>query len=188
MQTPLEVEFRNFESSPALEEEIRQRAEKLEQFARTIISCRVVVERPHNRRQTGDTFQAMIDISVPGKEIAVSRDPGRADVHEDPFVAVRDAFDVAERRLQDYERVRRRDVKSHDPPRRGQIVELHTNGGFGRIESSEGREVYFHRNAVSGAEFEKLDIGNEVFFDEEPGEEGPQATFVKVTGPYHIAG
>lgn len=35
--------------------------------------------------------------------------------HEDPFVALRDAFRAARRRLEDYER-KRRDVKRHSEP------------------------------------------------------------------------
>ncbi len=49
---------------------------------------------------------------------------------------------------------------------------------FRNFESSPALEEEIRQRA------EKLDIGNEVFFDEEPGEEGPQATFVKEPLPY----
>jgi hypothetical protein len=36
-------------------------------------------------------------------------------LHEDPYVAVRDAFPAVQRQLEDYERERRGDVKRHAP-------------------------------------------------------------------------
>jgi ribosomal subunit interface protein len=183
MQVPLEVKFHNVDHSPAVEDAIRKRVDKLERFVDDIISCRAVVELPHKRRHKGDIYHVFVDVEVPGSEIVVSRNPGRLGAHVDPFVAVNDAFDAAERQLQDYARVRRRETKVHVEPPRGRIVELHRERGFGRIEAVEGsREIYFHRNSVVGG-FDDLEVGFEVAFGEEAGDEGPQATFVRVIGP-----
>jgi len=38
---------------------------------------------------------------------------------------------------------------------------------YGRIESADGRLIYFHRRSVVGADFDRLEIGAEVRFDEE---------------------
>jgi cold shock CspA family protein len=59
---------------------------------------------------------------------------------------------------------------------------------FGRIRSADGRYVYFHRNSVINADFESLQEGDEVRFDEEAGDEGPQASTVRVIGRHHIVG
>jgi cold shock CspA family protein len=47
-------------------------------------------------------------------------------------------------------------------------------------------EIYFHRNSVLDADFDKLKIGTEVRFVEEAGDKGPQASTVKVVGKHHI--
>lgn len=189
MQTPLEIEFHNVDRSPAVEAEIRRRVEKLDRIADGIVACRAVVDLPHRRRSTGDIYHVLLTIEVPGSEIVVSRDPGPLEQHTDPFLAVRHAFDAAERQLRGYRSMRRREIKRHDEPLRGRVVEVNAGDGFGRIESAlDGREIYFHRNSVSGAAFEELEVGVEVFFDEEAGDKGPQATYVKVLGPGHVAG
>jgi ribosome-associated translation inhibitor RaiA len=53
-----------------------------------------------------------IDIGVAGGEIVVNRDHA-----EDVYVALRDAFDAANRKLEDYARKLRGDVKKHESRR-----------------------------------------------------------------------
>jgi len=48
------------------------------------------------------------------------------------------------------------------------------------------RLIYFHRRSVVGADFDRLEIGAEVRFDEEAGDRGPQASTVHVVGKHHI--
>jgi ribosome-associated translation inhibitor RaiA len=88
-------------SSPSLEDQIRHRADELEQFFGKIISCRVLVEAPHQQHHQGNLFHIRIDLAVPGHEIFVTRNPSEHHAHEDAHVAVRDAFNAARRQLQD---------------------------------------------------------------------------------------
>lgn len=104
MQVPLQITFRHMAPSPALEARIRERAEELEQFFDRITSCRVVVEPGQRRHQQGNLYEVHIDLTVPGREIAVGRDSGANHAHEDAHVAVRDAFDSARRLLEDHAR------------------------------------------------------------------------------------
>lgn len=110
MQTPLQITIRDLEPSEALETRIREKAQKLEEFFKHIVSCRVVVESPHKHHHQGKQFNVRIDIGVPGNEIVVNRDH-----HEDVYVALRDAFDAAKRQLEDYARKTRGDIKTHEP-------------------------------------------------------------------------
>lgn len=112
MQTPLQITVRNIEHSDALETRIRDKAQKLEEFCKHIMSCRIVVEAPHKHHHQGKQFNVRIDIGVPGNEIVVNRDH-----HEDVYVALRDAFNAAKRQLEDYARKIRGDVKTHEPKR-----------------------------------------------------------------------
>lgn len=51
--------------------------------------------------------------------------------------------------------------------------------GFGFIKPSDGdRDVFFHANALQGISFEELSEGDEVTFDVEQTEKGPNATNV----------
>jgi cold shock CspA family protein len=82
-------------------------------------------------------------------------------------------------------RVRRGDVKHHEPPNEGTIVSLDKHASFGRIGTTDGREIYFHRNSVLNAKFDALEVGTPVRFDEEAGDQGPQASTVHVVGKPH---
>lgn len=101
MLVPLQITFRNFPSSPAVEEAVRERMDKLERLFPRIASCRVVIESPHNHRRRGNHFHVRIDLSVPGKELVARRDPPN-DAHDDVYVAVRDAFEAMRRQVEAY--------------------------------------------------------------------------------------
>lgn len=188
MKQALQLTFRHMDSSPALEEEIRRRAAKLETFHSSLIGCQVVVEASHHRHHQGNLYHARISLTVPGHEIVVSRDPDQHHAYEDVYVAVGDAFDAAGRQLEDLTRKLRGDVKQHETPPHGRIVELVPAEDFGRIETQDGRLVYFHRNSVINASFDRLAEGDEVRFDETHGDKGPQASTVRVIGKHHLHG
>jgi len=183
MQIPLKVAFRDMPHSDLIESEIEERASRLERFFEKITSCRVVVSAPHLRQRQGQLYQVSIDLTVPGKEIVVNRDPGLDHGHEDLKVAMRDAFDAAQRQLQDYVRERRGHVKAHEQPEHGRVARL--GDGFGFVETADGDEIYFHRNSVLQEGFDDLAVGSEVRFVSEPGEKGVQATSVRQVGRHH---
>lgn len=116
MQVPLEITFRGIPHSDAAETRIREKAAKLEHFCDNIISCKVTVERGHHHQHQGNLFHVRIDISVPNKHIVVSREHHDKQAHEDLYVALRDAFDVAKRQLEEHVRIQRGEVKSHPFP------------------------------------------------------------------------
>lgn len=182
MQLPLQITFRHMEPSPALEQRIRELAAELEHFSAQILRCHVIVEAPHQHHHQGRLFEITLDLTVPDAEIAIHRAHPHSHAHEDVYVALRDAFRAARRQLEDYERKRRRQIKVHAEAPHGTIRELDQASGFGRLETADGRLVYFHRNSVVGTDFEKLAIGMEVRFTEEAGEKGPQASSLHVLG------
>lgn len=189
MQLPLQITFRNMESSPAVEAHIRERAEDLERFFGRIMACRVVVEASTRRQHKGKLYHLRVDLTVPGREIVVKRDPSEHHAHEDILVAVRDAFDAARRQLEDHARSSRGDVKAHGMPSHGHVAKLFKEEGYGFIRSSAGDEIYMHRNAVAGSGFDALSEGDEVRYvvHEGEGEKGPQASTVVAVGKHHLA-
>ena len=116
MQTEIQITFRDIPRSEALEADIREKAAKLEQFYDHIMGCRVMVEAPHQHHHKGYLYHVRIDLTVPGGEIVVKRDPKAHQAHEDAYVAVRDAFDAAKRQLQNYVKKTRGKVKKHATP------------------------------------------------------------------------
>lgn len=195
MKLPLQISFHNLDSSEIIEKRIREEAAQLDEFCDHIMSCRVVVDVPHRHHITGNVYQIRIDIKVPGEEIAVTHEPPEHDPHyENANVAIRDAFDSAARRLEDYVRRQRRDVKHHDAATHGRVADAATHGrvaklfgdtGYGFIETADGRAIYFHANSLLDGKFDALSIGTEVAFSEELGDKGPQASTVRIVDRHH---
>ncbi len=98
MQIPLQISFRDISHSDAVEEKIREKVKKLEIYTDRITSCRVVVEAPHRQHTKGKLFHIRVDITMPGEEIVVARDPDDH-AHEDVYIAIRDAFEAVRRQL-----------------------------------------------------------------------------------------
>jgi len=135
MNLPLTVTFRDVTPSEWIEADIRKRAAKLETCCRHITSCRVVVDIPHRHRRIGNCFTIHLDLTVPGEEIAVTHgsnvygvardldeyEGGKTVIKEtrkDLRIVLKEVFDVARRRLQEYSRRQRLEVKRHgDSPR-----------------------------------------------------------------------
>jgi ribosomal subunit interface protein len=186
VQIPLQITFKNIDHSDAIEARLREKAAYLERFADDIMSCRVVVEAPHKHHHKGNIYHVSVDITLPGEEIVANRRPDEHQAHEDVYVAIRDAFDNARRQLEDYVRKQRGKVKTHETLPHGVVKELFPNMDYGVIETSDGHEVYFHRNSVIDEDFDKLEVGKRVHFNEEMGEKGPQASTVHVEGKHHV--
>ena len=166
---------------------MRREAERLERFHERMTSMRVVIGRPQRRRTKGDTYSVRIHIAVPGGgHIDISRDPAETGRHEDMHVTIRDAFDAAGRQLQDHVRKISGDVKLHEAPPHGVIASLAPERDHGFIATSDGREIYFHRNSVIGAELKDLQPGQEDRFSEASGDKGPQANSVRPIGEHHV--
>jgi cold shock CspA family protein/ribosome-associated translation inhibitor RaiA len=183
MQVPLEIVFHNLDRSDAVETLVRERVAKIELMRGDITSCRVTVEAPHKSHQQGNLYSVRIDLHYAGGEVLANRAPSAHHAHEDVYVAVRDAFNAVRRQLQDRAQVRRGEVKPHEPPPHGRIASVDLKHGSGRIATPDGRDIYFHRNSVLNAAFEHLAPGIEVRFNEEAGDQGPQASSVHVVGP-----
>jgi len=188
LQVPLKITFRDIESSPALEERIRVKSEKLERHYDKITSCHVTISAPHKHQHKGRIYSVRIDIKIPGGSVVVTREPAQNHAHEDAHVALRDAFNAAERQLDDRVERRRGQVKSHVVPAHGRVVRVAPEENYGILETSDGLEVYFHRNSVSSGGFDRVTVGAEVRFSlsEGEGEKGPQASTVDLVGKHHV--
>jgi len=107
MQEPLQISYREVTGSQAIEDAIRERADKLDELSDRITSCRVVVASEGKHRSQGRAIAVSVDLRIPDHEIVVTREH-----HEDAYVAVREAFDDAGRQLQALVK-RERDAAKH---------------------------------------------------------------------------
>jgi ribosome-associated translation inhibitor RaiA len=116
---PLQITFRHLDHSAALESRIRALVSRLEKFDAHITHCHVIVASPPRHHRHGALYDFHIEIGLPDQVLAVRHARCGAAAHKDPFVALRDAFRAVRRKLEDYRRTRRGDIKRHSrPPRR----------------------------------------------------------------------
>lgn len=138
MILPLQITFRNMPPSDAVAARVQEEAEKLDEFYRRITSCRVIIEAPHRHHKWGEQFHVRIELGVPRGEIVVRHEPSLRSAiqrgteeawmkhleahpqYKDINVVIRDSFKAARRRLQDYVRRQRGQLKAHNaiPPLR----------------------------------------------------------------------
>lgn len=180
MQRPVQITCHDFSLTEPVEAETRRRAAKLDTYYDNIFGCKVVVEAPVRHHHRGGPFKVRIELSVPGNDLVVTHKDG-----QELSIAICEAFNAIRRQLEDYVRQKRGFVKTHEDIPQAQIAKLIPDQGYGFLETSDGREVYFHRNSVLNEDFDRLEIGMQVRFAEEQGQEGPQATTVTVVGKHH---
>jgi cold shock CspA family protein/ribosome-associated translation inhibitor RaiA len=180
MQTPLQITFRHMPSSPAVEARARELATRLEHFHEHIIGCHVTIDAPAAHRHHGAPYTIKIDLGLPGRDVHVNSERAAHDAHTDIYVALRDAFDTATRLLEDRARQRRGDVKHHELPSLGAIADIDNAAGHGRITGDDGHDVFFHRNSVHGTDFLTLSVGNVVEYEAQQGNQGLQASAVRL--------
>jgi cold shock CspA family protein len=198
MKSELQITFRNMQPAEEIKEWIRSEVAKLEKFYGPLMRCRVAIEVPHRHHRKGSPYHIRIDLAVPQGEIVLKRDAnlgarvrhlGEQKIrkqtetnipHKDLRKAITDTFKAAGRRLQDYARRQRGDIKRHAALPEGRVSKILRQEGYGFLTSADGREIYFHKNSVLHRAFARLRVGTPVRFMEEAGEKGPQATTVYI--------
>lgn len=188
MQSPIEIQFKKMETSEAVEAAIRKYADKLDRAYPDIMSCRVTIEAPSNKKLNGGLYHTRVDIKLPGREVVVNRKPDLHHSYVDAYVSIRDAFKTAQRQLEEKIKRSQGKVKCHEEEAvSGRVVSLYPENDCGWIESADGREIYFHRNSLLVGEFDDLTVGTEVSFIEHEHTEEPRASSVRVTRRQHTA-
>jgi ribosomal subunit interface protein len=113
MRLTPQIIWQNLSPSDAIETKIRQHIAKLEKFSDRLSDCRVVVEVPHRHHHQGNIYHVQINLTFPGEKLIINRQPPGQQAHEDLDLAIRDAFESAERQLKEYTQQRRGEIKTH---------------------------------------------------------------------------
>ena len=83
MRESLQIKGTDVELTEAIKEAVRERAQKLDHIYDSVINCSIAIESPRRRYAKGTFYNVRIDLTIPGKELAVNREP-----HEDLYVAI----------------------------------------------------------------------------------------------------
>jgi ribosomal subunit interface protein len=190
MEVPAEVIWHNMDPVKHVAKRIDTRIARLEKFFDRIVRCRVVIEAAHQRHRKGNQYEVRVDVVTPGGELSVSRRPGDDDAHFDLRVTVRDAFDAMERQLRRWKEEHSGRPAAQEAPLQGTVAEIDHNAGFGHIDTTDGRSIYFHSNSVLNGAFEKLSAGDTVELVVAPRDdaEGLHASTVRPIGAQRFAG
>jgi ribosomal subunit interface protein len=175
MEIPLQITARDMDLTETLRTEITEKAAKLDNFCDGIMRCRVVVESPRRHQHKGKLYSVHIYMTLPGTELMVKRE-----LDKDLYVVIRDAFHDARRKLEDFVREQRGDVKGHEELPRAVISSLFPDKGYGFITTPDGLEIYFHANSIINKDFSDIKVGMKVRYVPEEGDKGPQASTVTV--------
>jgi cold shock CspA family protein len=177
MKTTPQIDFQGMEPSADFHDQIATQIERLEDRYGRLTACRVVVKAPGGHHHTGGLYEVHVYLSLPDKrQVAIERTPHLDERFQRFEFALHDAFNRAVRQLQDQVGRMRGDVKHHLEKSDGVVKRLFLEDGYGFLESTDGREIYFHRNSVLEPGFDNLQLGLRVSFVEEEGEKGPHAT------------
>src|ERR1043165_9045511 len=122
----LQIASRDVVLTKTTEAAIRAEAARLDSFYSRILACRVLVETPHRHLRDGALHNVRIDLTLPGGELVVKRQP-----EKELLTAAQRAFEAARRRLEDYAQGQRGAVRSNGKPSRARITKLFPYEGYG---------------------------------------------------------
>jgi ribosome-associated translation inhibitor RaiA/cold shock CspA family protein len=188
MQIQPEIAFHNIEKVDWAEDQILDHIERLEVIHDRLIRCRVRVDQRNDNANHTIPPVVRIEISVPGhKDIVVAHEPDhlqRKFQAPDLKNAINEAFRIAEDRLARYkdQLTDRTALGTHEAANEllAQVAEITPAKDFGFLLTTSGSLLYFHRNSLLSGDFDRLKVGDEVYFIEDLGDTGPIAKKVRV--------
>ncbi|MCB0357806.1 MAG: ribosome-associated translation inhibitor RaiA [Bdellovibrionales bacterium] len=93
-----QIDFPDSQVSPAVKERIEDELNELGNQYTYITSCHIAVRIPHKHKGR-PFFHIHVKLEVPGKTFVIDREPETREEHRDVYLALRDTFDILERKL-----------------------------------------------------------------------------------------
>ena len=111
MHAPIQISYQSVLPSEEIEECIHREWDSLRDIGASITSSYVIVAHPRAKHFSGDPCRIRVHLTVEGcSDINVNHDPGAGRRHDAMQIAVRDAFRIVRRRLEDSMRRRNSDL------------------------------------------------------------------------------
>ncbi|MGL1930351.1 MAG: cold shock domain-containing protein [Desulfotalea sp.] len=171
----LKVETRNVDLRKSWQDKIDVEKEKLvRHHGSLVLRLRVSIESNTNHKDGG--YEVKLVVSIPNDTVVV----GRKGEIVKPLLT--EAFDVLALQLKEIQRKKRTVKKAGggvSVDKTGVIKMISPGESFGFIADIDEREIYFHENALKNTPLDNLNVGDGVYFAEETGDNGPQATWVR---------
>ena len=112
MEKPLKVTFKGIAQSDEIESACFKHFAKIEKLTDRITSCHVVVSAREADRERAQFHNYHLTLLVPGTEIVITHDAGEIHSKEEDLRALRDTFDRARHRLDEFMERRRDRTRS----------------------------------------------------------------------------
>lgn len=174
----LKVEGLNLKIRKSWEQKIAKEQERLDRHHPGLIqNLRVTVETTQHQKAGG--YEVRLIAGVPNETVVVKRKG------ESVSPLLVDAFDTLGLQLKELQRKRQRSSQKQDvgvtaAGCAGVIKKLSPFESYGFIFDDDGRDIYFHENALKNLSMDEIKEGDSVIFGETSGDKGPQASWVKV--------
>jgi hypothetical protein len=187
MERPLQIAFKNVDSSASLEALIRERVQRLHRFHPNITGARVVVEIPHRSPEGAKPpLGITAEIDVPGRGPVIAKgEQERREAKGDNSAIVNRVFEAVERQLEQIMAIRKGEVKLHGSAGdTGVVVRVFPDQNYGFIEMKGSPDLYFSGDVCGNGSFEEIKVGALVHVTRAvaEGPMGPQASSVKLLG------
>ncbi len=174
----LQVEGRNLEIRKVWQDKIDEEKTRLERHhAGFVQHLRVTVESTSSHREGG--YEIRLIASIPNDTVVVKRKG------EKVVSLLVDAFNTLGLQLKESQRKKRQSYKvapeaAKSATSDGVVKSIFPYESYGFIVTPQGKEIYFHENALKDVSMNQLSEGDGVKFGEAQGDKGPCATWVKL--------
>ncbi|MBU0675065.1 MAG: cold shock domain-containing protein [Proteobacteria bacterium] len=173
----LQVEGRHVEIRKSWQTKIEvERDRLLRHHPGLVLNLRVAVEATEHHKEGG--YEIRLVAAVPSETLIVKR-KGEA---VKPLLVK--AFDNLSQQLKEMQRKKRQTAKGQEDGGSdnlsGVVKTISPPEAYGFIVTQDGREVYFHANALKDNDIGALNEGDSVIFGETEGDKGPCANWVRV--------
>ncbi len=173
----LQVEGRNLEVRKSWQEKIETEKGRLERHHPALVHhLRITIADTKHHKEGG--YELQLVASVPNDTVVVKRKG------EKIRAMLGDAFDTLGLQLKELQRKRRQTSKAsaegdQASNNEGVIKKVVPYEAYGFIATSDGRDVYFHENALKDMKIDQITEGDMVKFGEAEGDRGPCAAWVR---------
>lgn len=173
----LQVEGRNLDIRKTWQDKIDEERARLERHhAGFVHHLRVSIEATSSHREGG--YELRIVATIPNDTVVVKRKG------EKVVSLLVEAFNTLGLQLKEQQRRKRQSYKVQpevaSPTGEGVVKSIFPYESYGFIVTPQGREIYFHENALKDVSLSQLSEGDGVKFGEAQGDKGPCATWVKL--------